>query len=60
MTLDFSDIFVPTSSELLITYETVPLAYSAQSYSGGIPVLNTGAVIPHKDPSPNTVTMHTG
>jgi uncharacterized repeat protein (TIGR01451 family)/fimbrial isopeptide formation D2 family protein len=60
VTIDLTDIFVPTGSDITITYETIPLAYDASSYSLGIPVLNTGSVVPHRDPSPNTVTMHTG
>jgi hypothetical protein len=30
------------------------------SYSGGIPLLDTGSIIHHGDLSRNTVTMHTG
>lgn len=30
------------------------------SYSGGMPLLDTGSIIHHGDLSPNTVTMHTG
>ena len=60
MTIDLTDISVPTGSDISIMYETIPLAYDAVSYSAGLPILDTGSVIPHRDPSPNTVTMHTG
>lgn len=59
-TLDFTDIFVPTGSDITIQYETLVLAYDITNYSGSTHILNTSSVIPHRDPSPNTVTMHTG
>lgn len=59
-TLDFTDISVPTGSDITIQYETLILAYDITNYSGSTHILNTSSVIPHRDPSPNTVTMHTG
>lgn len=59
-TLDITDIAVPMNTDVTIQYQTLPLAYTIESYSGSSPVLDTGSVIAHDAVSVNTVSMHTG
>jgi len=57
VTLDLSDIDVPTWTDAIITYTTQALAYEAASYSWASVVLNTWAPIADNTASTNTATM---
>jgi len=57
VTLDLSDIDVPTWTDAVITYTTLALAYEADSYTWTTVLLNTWALISDNTASINTATM---
>lgn len=40
-TLDIADITVATNTNVSISYQTLPLAYTIANYTGNMPILNT-------------------
>lgn len=57
VTLDFSGVQVATGSQVILSYNTLWLAYEAASYSGTSVLLNTGALVTNESMSTNIVSM---